>query len=246
MTGLENVRIVLVEPITGGNIGAVCRAMMNCGMTDLAIVAPRSNTDWDSAVNRARTCTVLDERTEYQTLAEAVSDCTLVVGTSARTGFYRNHAQTPREMAPKLLESARAGYKTALVFGREDMGLRNEELALCDVFVNIPSHEMYASLNLSHAVMICCYEVFCASGVYEHPQETWDEATSDLKERMYALWSEMMLATGFSGEEKLEHMMMGLRRIFSRGKLTEADVRILMGLARQAIWVSQGSCRDKQ
>jgi TrmH family RNA methyltransferase len=238
MNLLNNIRIVLVEPIHGGNIGSVCRAMNNNDLTDLAIVNPRPTTDWEDA--RKLACNAkaqLEARQEYATLAEAVAGCTVVAGTSARTGFYRDTAHTPREFAPLALESAK-NHKVALVFGREDKGLFNEELALCTHIIQIPSSERYTSLNLSHAVMVCGYELFTAAGTFQPSEEKAEEANSELRERMFATWREMMIETEFTHEQKLEHMMMGLRRIFSRGKLTVPDVKILMGLAKQALWVS--------
>ncbi len=238
MNMLSNIRVVLVEPIFGGNIGSVCRAMNNNGITDLAIVNPRPATDWDDA--RKLACNAkaqLDARKEFKTLEEAVAGCTVVAGSSARTGFYRDTAHTPREFAPIALNSAK-DHKIALVFGREDKGLFNEELALCTQIIQIPSSEQYTSLNLSHAVMVCCYELFTAAEVFQPSEEKADEANSELRERMFATWREMMIKTEFTHEQKLEHMMMGLRRIFSRGKLTVPDVKILMGLAKQSLWVA--------
>jgi TrmH family RNA methyltransferase len=235
---LSNVRVVLVEPIFGGNIGSVCRAMNNNGITDLAIVKPRSTTDWEDA--RKLACNAkdqLDARREFESLAEAVADCSVVAGTSARTGFYRDTAHSPRDFAPIALESA-TDHKIALVFGREDKGLFNEELALCSHIIQIPSSELYRSLNLSHAVYLCCYEIFAACGIFEPAEESAPEADSELRERMFAMWREMMTETEFVHDQKLEHMMMGLRRIFNRGKLTVPDCKILMGLARQSLWVA--------
>jgi TrmH family RNA methyltransferase len=245
MNILDNIRIVLVEPIFGGNIGSVCRAINNNDITDLAIVNPRSTTDWEDA--RKLSCNAkaqLDARKEFSTLAEAVADCTVVAGTSARTGFYRDTAHSPREFATLALESAR-DHRIALVFGREDKGLTNEELALCTHLIQIPSSARYTSLNLSHAVMVCCYELFTAAEIFQSSEESADEACSELRERMFATWREMMIQTEFTHEQKLEHMMMGLRRIFSRGKLTVPDCKILMGLAKQSIWVSNQWKKDK-
>ena len=245
MNMLNNIKIVLVEPIFGGNIGSVCRAINNNDITDLAIVNPRPDTDWEDA--RKLSCNAkaqLEARKEYSTLAEAVADCTVVAGTSARTGFYRDTAHTPRAFAPIALESAR-DHKVALVFGREDKGLFNEELALCTHIIQIPSSELYTSLNLSHAVSICCYELFSASGRFEPSEEKAEEADSELRERMFSAWREMMIQTEFTHDQKLEHMMMGLRRIFARGKLTVPDVKILMGLAKQSIWVSNQWKKEK-
>ncbi len=240
MNPLKNIRIVLVEPQSSGNIGSVCRVMMNMGITDLAIINPHDRHDWEEA--RRLAChadELLDARKIFQTLEEAIADCTVVAGTSARTGMYRDHAGLPREIAPTLLDSA-AHHKTALVFGREDTGLTNEELALCTHIINIPSSEIYQSLNLSHAVMVCCYELFllAGSGDYQPPRERSSEANGEMRDRLFDSWSHMMLETGFCKEDKLEHMMMGLRRIFSRGKLTENDTKILLGIARQSRWVA--------
>ena len=240
MNPLKNIRIVLVEPQSSGNIGSVCRVMMNMGITDLAVINPHDRHDWEEA--RRLAChadELLDARKIFQTLEEAIADCTVVAGTSARTGMYRDHAGLPREIAPTLLDSA-AHHKTALVFGREDTGLTNEELALCTHIINIPSSEIYQSLNLSHAVMVCCYELFllAGSGDYQPPRERSSEANGEMRDRLFDSWSHMMLETGFCKEDKLEHMMMGLRRIFSRGKLTENDTKILLGIARQSRWVA--------
>ena len=235
---LANIRIVLVNPMFGGNIGSVCRAINNNGITDLAIVDPRPETDWDDA--RKLACNAREQFAairKFDTLAEAVADCTVVAGTSARTGFYRDTAYSPKEFASIGLESAK-DHRIALVFGREDKGLFNEELALCTHIIQIPSSGLYTSLNLSHAVYVCCYEMFCAAGVFQPSEEKAEEADSELRERMFDVWREMMIKTEFTHEQKLEHMMMGLRRIFSRGKLTVPDVKILMGLAKQSIWVT--------
>jgi TrmH family RNA methyltransferase len=248
MNVLNNIRIVLVDPKYAGNIGSVCRVMMNMGLRDLALAAPGEHLDWEEARKLAfRAEPMLESLRRYATLQEAVADCTVVAGTSARTGFYRDHAGLPRDLAPVLLESA-AHHKVALVFGREDKGLFNEELALCTHIINIPSDEGYRSLNLSHAVMVCAYELFLRAGdaaAYTPPAESSPEADSALRERLYAAWSGMMLETGFCEPEKLDHMMLGLRRIFSRGKLTVNDTKILMGLAKQSRWVAAELARRR-
>ncbi|MCU0858107.1 MAG: RNA methyltransferase [Pontiellaceae bacterium] len=248
MNPLENIRIVLTDPKFAGNIGSICRVMMNMGLTDLALVSPREDLNWNEARKMAyKAEPLLDQIKTFQTLEDAVADCTVVAGTSARTGLYRDHAYLPREIAPVILESA-AHHKTALIFGREDKGLFNEEIAVCTHIINIPSSELYRSLNLSHAVMVCCYELFLLAGspAYEPPAECSPEADGAMRERLYAAWSAMMLETGFCEKEKLDHMMLGLRRIFSRGKLTGNDVKILMGLAKQSRWVAAALQRERE
>src|SRR5262245_44334094 len=115
---LDNIRIVLLSPMYGGNIGSVCRAMANMGLRDLAIAAPR---DYDRDEARMMAChatNILDGITEHATLADAVADCAAVMGTTARDGLYRQHARAPRDWAPRALEVAETN-RVALLFGPE-------------------------------------------------------------------------------------------------------------------------------
>ncbi len=238
--GLERIRVVLRSPLYGGNVGAVCRAMANMGLSDLVLAAPRP-LDLDEA--RMMACHargLLEARREFATLAEAVADCGLVMGTSARDGLYRQHARTPREWAPRALEAAALG-PVALVFGPEDQGLSIDDLALCTQIIQIPTVPEYASLNLAQAVLICVYELFLAADRYEPPQEKSPEAPAALRERMFGLWRDTLLEIGFMKPDKADHMMLGLRRILARGPLTTDDVRILMGMARQASWAARAA-----
>jgi len=236
---LENIRIVLVGTLYSGNVGSVCRAMANMGLRDLVLAGPRICDDWSDAAKMAVHATgVLDGRREVASLAEAVSDCAFVVGTTARGGLYRQHVKTPRELAPELLGLASGG-KVALVFGREDKGLLNDEVGLCTHLIRIPVHPEYASLNLSQAVLICCYELFSALGVYEAPVEKSQPAVAAHKQKMMEMWRAMLLLIGFMKEDKADHMMQGVQRIFSRGVYSEDDVSIMMGVARQADWAAR-------
>ncbi len=233
---LNHIRIVLVRPVYGGNVGSVCRAMMNMGLDDLAMVSPREGMDWNQARRMAyRADSVLDNLSIFDSLADAVAGCGVVAGTTVRGGLYRRHAVTPRDCARDLLNAADRG-RAAMVFGPEDHGLSNEDIAMCTHLVRIPSSDVYPSLNLSQAVMVCCYELFMESGIHTAPAEMSPDASSELRERMFEMWREALLAIGFMEEDKARHMMLGLRRILSRGRLTEIDVRILMGIARQALW----------
>jgi len=235
---LDNFRIVLVQPLYGGNVGSVCRAMANYGLSDLALVAPPSLDLQEARQMAVGAQPILENRREFPTLADALADCGVVVGTTGRLGLYRQHALPPRELAPRLLEAAETG-RVALVFGREDKGLFNSEIALCTTLLRIPSHPDYFSLNLAMAVLIVCYELYLASGHWQPPIEKSPEAPSFLRERLFAMWRKMLLAIGFMEPEKADHMMLGIRRIFGRGKMTEDDVRILMGVARQTLWAAR-------
>lgn len=236
---LDNIRVVLVGPLYSGNIGSVCRCMANMGLSDLAIADARPIDINEARMMACHATELLDNRTEFKTMADAVADCGLVMGTTARLGLYRQHAKTPREWAPHALKTAAAGNRVALVFGREDNGLSNEELALCTQIIQIPTTQEFSSINLAQAVMICCYELFVASEQYAPPEEKSEEASSELRERMFGIWRDTLMEIGFMKDDKADHMMLGLRRILSRGRLTEDDVKILMGIARQTIWAAQ-------
>jgi tRNA/rRNA methyltransferase len=241
---LDNIRVVLVGPLYGGNVGSVCRAMANMGLSDLAIAAPRPLNVNEAHMMACHAGHLFDERGEFATLADAVADCGMVVGTTARRGLYRQHSCTPREAAPELLRVATSG-KTAMVFGREDNGLTNDELALCTQVVRIPTTERYASLNIAQAVMVCCYEVFVAANRYEPPEEKSPLAPSELRERMFGMWRETLLRVGFMKDDKADHMMMGLRRVLARGALTCDDVHIMMGVARQTDWAASRPVEER-
>ncbi len=236
--GIENVRVVLVEPLYSGNVGSVCRAMANAGLEELTLVNPPVLDLGEARQMACHALHVLEGRRECATLADALADCTLVIGTSAREGLYRQHARSPREWAPIILEAAGQG-PVALVFGREDKGLSNDELALCNRIIQIPTAPRCPSLNLSQAVLICCYELFVLSGEYQPPEEKSAPATSVLRERMFGIWRELLLEIGFMKADKADHMMLGIRRLMGRGAQTEDDVRILMGIARQAAWAAK-------
>lgn len=239
MNPLDNICIVLVRPIYGGNVGSVCRAMMNMGLSDLRLVNPNENLDMEAAASMAcHAGGILARRKVFDTTAEAVADCVLVAGTSNRGGLYRGHSRTPREWAPHLLEAARGG-PVAVMFGPEDNGLSLDDIALCTQLIKIPSSDAYSSLNLAASVMVCAYELFCAAGVYEAPEETSPEAPSAMREAMFAKWRRALLGIGFMTEDTAEHMMLGIRRIFSRGRLTEKDVQILLGVASQTLWAAR-------
>jgi len=233
---LDAFRIVLTRPLYGGNVGSVCRAMMNMGFSRLAVVEPTNPLDEVELRKMALSAvSIYENRSEHPTLADAVTDCHVVAGTSARLGMYRSHSRTLREWVPDMLRSAAAG-PVALAFGPEDDGLSNDEIALCNRIIQIPTTDAYKSLNLSQAVLLCCYELYVGTESFEPTEESSREATSSERERMFEVWRHTLLNIGFMHDQTADHMMLGLRRILSRGILTDKDVRILMGIARQSNW----------
>ena len=242
---LDNIHIVLVGTLYYGNIGSTCRAMANMGFHHLRLAAPNLHGDPQEAEKMAVHATdVLNGRAEFATFEEAVKDCVAVVGTTARHGLFRQHVRAPRDCAAEILALAARG-PVALVFGREDKGLLNEEVAACTHLIRIPVDEGYTSLNLAQAVMVTCYEFFTATGSYQPPHEKAPLAPQGEKMQLMAQWEEMLKDIGYMDDKQSEHMMQGIHRVFSRGVLTTDDAAIMLGVARQAHWAHHHPAANK-
>ena len=159
---LKNIRIILVRPRGSGNIGSIARAMKNMGQKELAIVGKaRTRSFWARAM-AVHGRPILENAKCYDTIRQAITDCALVVGTTCRSGLYRSHSRTPREVAADIVAAARNG-KVALIFGPEDHGLSNKDLEHCQLLMTIPTHPDYQSLNVAQAAVICLYELYLAA-----------------------------------------------------------------------------------
>ena len=236
---LDNIRIVLVGTLYTGNVGSSCRAMANMGIRHLRLAAPNLQNSWDEGERLAVHATdIMNSREEFASLEEAVADCIAVVGTTAREGLYRQHVKSPRDLAPDIVSLASQG-PVAVVFGREDKGLVNEEIAQCTHLLRIPVSEGYTSINLAQAVLISCYEIFAASGSYVPPHEKAPPAPQAQKAQLMKNWAEMLRGIGFMKSEQTDHFMQGFQRVFSRGVYTKDDAALLLGVARQALWSSK-------
>lgn len=235
-----DVRVVLVSPLYAGNVGSVCRAMANMGFSELVLVNPRIESgDWPEAERLAvHAGGILQDMRIAATFPDAIAGCIAVAGATARDGLYRQHIRFVRDSAPDLAAIARKG-KLALVLGREDNGLENDEIQLCTHLLRIPSVDAYRSLNLAQAAMVCMYEIRSAASAPELPGEKSPPASAGHRRRLFEAWREAMLATGFMKEDKADHMMQGFARIFSRGVKTEDDANIMLGVARQALWAAR-------
>ena len=231
---LANLRIVMVRPHGSGNIGSVARAMKNLGAKELAIVGKaRTRSFWARAM-AVHGRDVLAETKCYESIRAAIADCTLVVGTTCRSGLYRSHSRSPREVAPEIIRAAGKG-KVAILFGPEDHGLSNKDLEHCQLLVTIPTHPEYQSLNVAQAAVICLYEVYVASMV-SAGESGINRAEAEHIERLFDIMRNALLKIGFLDSENPEHMLLALRRIFGRAGLEDKDVRILTGMFRQIEW----------
>ena len=230
----EHLCIVLVNPMHDGNIGAVARSMLNFGIRDLRIVGKQK--PWSEEVrNRAKNAqTVLNDATLYASFDEAVSDCSVVVGTSGkREGGNKTelrHFVMPEEL-PSLLDGIEG--RVALVFGPEDKGLVNDQLRACDLLVTIPSWEGYPILNLSHAVAILCYAWFDNSTEDAMPNTEERLISPELRSR---LRSEVkrLVASMPTKNHRRRGIEDTLFRVIMRGLPKEDEIHRLLAVVTEA------------
>jgi tRNA/rRNA methyltransferase len=224
---LKNLSIVLVEPRGDANIGSAARAMKNCGIGRLVLVNPAPyDTEW----GRGMACSALDilksARVE-KNLPDVLKGSSYVVGFTARTGRYRKPFYTYSDAMGNICDRASSG-PVALVFGREDDGLTNEELDACDFVVTIPTSEEYPSLNLAQAVMVACHDIFVRSQAGH--QEVRDEfMPRGSYEHVLSEWKNMLSKIGYEGELR-EKILSRFRDLLGRSGLARADVKMFEGL----------------
>jgi TrmH family RNA methyltransferase len=230
----DNLCIVLVDPLHDGNIGAVARTMLNFGIRDLRVVGMQK--PWSEEVrNRAKNAqNVLEEATLHASFDEAVSDCSVVVGTSGkREGGDKTelrHFVMPEEL-PRRLDSIEG--RVALVFGPEGKGLVNNQLRACDLLVTIPTWEGYPILNLSHAVTILCYVWF---------ENSTEDSKSDVEERLISpklkvrLKSEVkrLIASMPTKDHRRRGIEETLLRVIMRGLPKEDEIHRLLAVVTEA------------
>ena len=241
------IRVVLVRPRRGGNVGSVARAMKNMGLDDLVLVAPRTRVGVEAARMAAHAGDVLEARRTVADLETALADTTLAVGTVGRALPVGRNASSLRDLAPRIVETART-QRVAIVFGPEDHGLGNAELDLCQAILAIPTADAYPSLNLAQSVIVCGYELLVAGGPpapattesRRRIEQDADQAPAAGSEReaLFAHLEESLGAIGFLSAENPSHIMRDLRSLFARAGLTRRDVKIWRGIARQIAWAA--------
>ncbi len=226
--------VVMVEPQGGLNVGSVCRAMLNFGITDLRLVNPQiDHLGHDARLMAVKAVTVLESARVFNTLEDALVGCVQSFGTTRRFGRYREGLLHPSEAAIRLVPIALRD-PVALVFGREDRGLFTSELDLCQHFITIPTSEGLPSMNLAQAVSLCLYEVSkakteFAGRVVKHKKL----ASSENLESMYQHMRQSLLDIGYLDPQNPDHILRSFRRIFNRSELNDREVRILRGLFNQ-------------
>ena len=228
---LSSVKVVLVGTTHPGNIGATARAMKNMGILNLALVAPKEFPS-DVATYRSKAAKdVLEMANVFDDLESAVSDCELVIGTSARGRTVPWPVLTPKKAAEEV-SNASLNNNVAIVFGREDRGLTNYELGLCNLHVHIPTDSEYSSLNLAQAVQILVYEIRVAAVDNEEEQDYWDVelANNEQTERLINHMDELMQEVEFYDVDNPRKLLLRVRRFFKRSKIDVMEANIFRGL----------------
>jgi len=227
-----SIRIVLVDPAHPGNIGAVARAMKNMGLSTLHLVRPRFFPNSEANARASGADDVLAAARVFENFEDAIAECGLVVGTSARSRHLSFDLVEPRECAQQVVSASQSG-EVALVFGAERMGLTNTELSRCNLLVTIPTNPEYSSLNLAMAVQILTYEVWLLTrpeappiaGLEVPPLATGGEMT-----RLYEHIEQVLDYIDFRDRHGGGHLMARIRRLFNRARLDQNEMNILRGI----------------
>ena len=238
-----NIRIVLVETSHPGNIGAVARAMKNMCLQSLYLVRPKQYPDSHAMARSSGAIDVLNNAVVCDSLSEALSDCRLVIAASARSRSISWPTTTAPEAAQKLINGGMQA-PVALVFGREDRGLNNEELDLCNFMVQLPANPEFSSLNIAAAVQVFSYEVrktFLAEQALQQPSSSLASQSTELDmedrpassinlKRLFDHLETTLVQVDFMPAHRTRTLMRKLMRFFHKSQVTEEEVSIFRGI----------------
>jgi TrmH family RNA methyltransferase len=228
-------RVVLVSPRNPLNIGAAARAMSNFGVSELRLVNP-----YEVAFREARSAVkaqdVLARAREYPTLAEALADCALVVGTTSIGHRTLEHSLRRLELAGRIIRRKLAEAPVALLFGSEKFGLSNEDMSHCNWLMRIPTRPEHGSMNLGQAVALCLYEIMRSSAAARQAPEGRSPAKAAELERITGLLEEVLGASGYVHDRVEGSTRLKLRRLVRRAHWSAHDAEVWLGMLRQIRW----------
>lgn len=235
MNILDKVKIVLVETSHTGNMGSAARAMKTMGLSNLCLVNPVIKPDSQSISLAAGASDIIKNAQIFTSLEQAIADCRLVIGTSARPRSLQWPNLTPKECGDKIIQEATENADVALVFGRERVGLTNNELQKCHYHVGIPANPDYSSLNLAMSVQVLCYEI--RMSLLNRQTVLTSQCDSAIQfpkdediERFYQHLEQTLLQTGFINANHPGQIMGRLRRLFTRARIEQSELNILRGI----------------
>jgi TrmH family RNA methyltransferase len=232
----DPLRIVLVSPRNPLNIGAAARAMSNFGFLYMRLVNA-----YDVAYREAKSAVksqyILEQAQTYSSLAEAIAECSLVVGTTA-VGHRDLHIPLYRlETGARLIREHLKSAKAALLFGSEKFGLSNDDISHCHWLMRIPVRNEHASMNLGQAVAICLYELKRDEAAVNQPEYPSPAlASAESLERLTSVFLQLLVEGGYTQERTSESSELKLRRLMRRLRLPDHDAEIMLGMLRQVLW----------
>lgn len=236
LEALGRIRFVMVETSHPGNIGAAARAMKTMGLSRLHLVNPKAPLDVEAVARASGADDLLATARVHDGLVDALRGCRLAIGSSARLRALEWPLLEPAACARRLLAEAREG-EAALVLGRENSGLTNDELARCHFLGHIPTDPAFGSLNLAAAAQIFAYEIYlaCRMATGSRVGETGPEpAPLEDLEGFHAHLEQTMVDTGFSDPARSRKLLLRLRRLFNRARPDRVELNILRGILSAA------------
>jgi len=228
-------RIVLISPRNPLNIGAAARAMSNFGFSELRLVNPY-HVAFREARSAVKAHAVLEQAREYPSVAEAVADCALVVGTTAIGPRVLEHPLRRLEYGGKLIAKKLAGTPVALLFGSEKFGLSNEDMSHCHWLMRIPTREEHGSMNLGQAVAVCLYEIIRSPAAAKTAPDAKRPAAAIHIERITELLETILDRSGYVHARVEGSTRMKIRRLVRRLQLNAHDAEVWLGMLRQILW----------
>jgi tRNA/rRNA methyltransferase len=232
------IAVVLVRARNPNNIGAVARAMHGFGFSDLRLVNDYS-VGFEKAKSAVDASDILESATQFPTVADAVADCSLVIGTTAVGERKQEHPLYPLAQAGPLLGSTAATARVALLFGSEKTGLSNDAMSHCHWLMTIPMHPSpglrHASMNLGQAAAVCLYELVRRENPVSSIESQPAAQAEDL-ERVTGLLGEMLKSIGYAHRRPAAAGPNEVRRMVRRLNLTQSDARRWIGILRQLLW----------
>ena len=230
---LKNIKIVLSHTTHPGNIGATARAMKVMGLSNLTLVNPSRYPSAEATERASKAADILAGASVHDNIADAISDCRLVIGASVRTRTLPSRLVTPRELAEKI-KNQPENMPVAIMFGTENSGLTNDELHLCHYQVYIPTNPDYSSLNLAQAVQLISYELRLAlTDVKQLPEQR--VITNEIQvsrsqlEDLLAHFEKIMLKTGYLNPEHRKQIDNRMSRLLSKAAVTQSEYKLLRG-----------------
>ena len=226
------VQIVLVETSHPGNIGSVARAMKNMGLSNLVLIKPKKFPHQEATALAGNATDILDRAQVFDSIEKAIQSSKVIYATSARERSIEWPILSAKDAASEIHSLAAEEIKVSILFGREDRGLTNEELGLCNFHVHIPTDPDYSSLNLAQAVQILVYEIRVASLSDTEDKNYWDVelANTQQTEMLINHMDELMQQVEFYDVDNPRKLLLRVRRFFKRSNIDVMEANIFRGL----------------